>query len=156
MIIQLTGPIEGVAGNNIEAFRTVASDLRALGHEVINPHELCVFPALHQDHHREVYMRACLEALVTRAQVLCVLPRYQFSPGGFAELYVARQIGLPVMYAPRAAELQGFDWTIRVVEAEPDDRDRAAPGPGPAVSHDKELLDLGRNVRWESSIRDGL
>ena len=96
-VVYLSGPISlGGACNatEIAAFSAVFADhalrLRAIGYEVINPCSVVPQPDW------ERYMRLGI-AGVCRADLVAVLPRWVESRGAMLEVFVARQLAIPVV-----------------------------------------------------------
>lgn len=86
----LSGPMTGLPDLNIPAFHAAAARIRAAGHDVLNPAELCP-PGLSWDQ----AMAIDLAALDTADGVI-TLPGWQRSRGAQIEVKTARQRGLPV------------------------------------------------------------
>lgn len=95
MKLYLAGPMTGIEDFNFPAFSAAAAELRALGHEVINPAEND-----DGDTTREwaYYMRKDL-AHVLSVDAVAVLPGWQGSRGARLEVHVARALGLPILDA---------------------------------------------------------
>lgn len=86
----LSGPMTGLPDLNRPVFQHVAALIRSVGHDVLNPAELCPpgitwKAAMHYD----------LAALKTAQGVIC-LPAWERSRGARIEVWIARRRGLPV------------------------------------------------------------
>lgn len=93
MRIYVAGPMTGLPELNFPAFHAQAADLRAKGHEVINPAELNSDPnAAWVD-----CMRKDIAALVT-CDAIFLLPGWERSRGAIIEHYVARSLELDIIY----------------------------------------------------------
>lgn len=98
--VYLAGPMTGYPEYNFPAFRAVAAELRAAGHEVWSPaeqdEELDGFnPATDKAESFVHYMRRDLPAVMGAAAVW-VLPGWEKSKGAQLEVHVARECGIPV------------------------------------------------------------
>lgn len=94
MRLYLAGPMTGIPDLNFPAFRAEAARLRALGHQVISPAELCSdiagdWPAC---------MRRDIVALVG-CQAIALLDGWQDSNGATLEHHIAARIGMTVYLA---------------------------------------------------------
>lgn len=94
MKIYVSGPITGLANRNRLAFENVSSNLRELGHEVINPFDLD-----HPDFNPEgcwfKYLKRDL-AEVLACDAICLLPGWEESKGARLEVVVAQALELPL------------------------------------------------------------
>lgn len=111
MTIQLAGPMAGYPDLNRPAFDKAASELRAAGHTVINPHD--VPPHEHEGqcprsyavsdsgHSAACHLRTCLISLLGCAE-LHLLKGWSASRGTGVELLTARESGLVVTFAADA------------------------------------------------------
>jgi len=96
--IYLSGPIS-LGGKAIDeeirrfsaVFAEHAARLRAAGHNVLNPCEVPPEPSW------EAYMRHGMRA-VAAADLVAVLPRWEESRGARLEVFVARELRIPVLY----------------------------------------------------------
>lgn len=86
----LSGPMSGLPDLNYPAFNEAAAELRAKGHEVINPAE-----NPEQDSW-EAYMRLDLVQLLG-CEVVVQLPGYWGSRGAMLEFAVASTVGIEVV-----------------------------------------------------------
>ncbi len=86
----LSGPMTGLPDLNRSAFHAATARIRAAGHDVLNPAELCP-PGISW----EQAMAIDLVALDTADGVI-TLPGWQKSRGAQIEVKKARQRGLPV------------------------------------------------------------
>lgn len=92
MKVYVCGPVSGVEDRNVEAFEGARRRLRALGHEVVIPHD--VVPAdMSDDTERGEIMRRCLTAMLGCDEVVA-LPGYECSDGSVQELRVAQVAGM--------------------------------------------------------------
>lgn len=106
MKIYIAGPMSGVEDWNFPAFFEAEAQLKALGHEVINPAHNdgeTVEEALASAGHPErptkswsYYMRRDLPDVLT-VDALCVLPGWQSSKGASLEVQVAEAVGIPLL-----------------------------------------------------------
>ena len=97
MKIYISGPISGRADLNREAFAKAAADLRAHGHEVVNPHEIINQERAEREGWEWVdYMREDIKALMT-CDAICMLDGWQLSKGARVERYIAQELGFSVM-----------------------------------------------------------
>lgn len=74
----------------VEAFREESERLRSKGHTIINP---CECP---KEDSWEAYMRHGIRA-VTNCDIVGTLPRWIESRGSVLEVFVATQLGIPVV-----------------------------------------------------------
>lgn len=86
----LSGPMTGLPDLNMPAFHAAAARIRATGHDVLNPAELCP-PGISWDQ----AMAIDLAALDTADGVI-TLSGWERSRGARIEIHRARQRGLPV------------------------------------------------------------
>lgn len=89
MIIYLSGPMSGLPEFNRPAFNQAADQLRALGHQVLNPAEAAVpegSPWIE-------YMIHALRELPA-ADMVVMLPGWENSTGARIELLVAEKLGI--------------------------------------------------------------
>jgi hypothetical protein len=92
MKIYISGPVTGVPDDNRAAFADAARQLRAVGHDVVNPHELGIPPGTSWSD----AMRPCIRAL-TACDAVAVLPFSGLSRGTRWELLLAVEVlGVPV------------------------------------------------------------
>lgn len=97
MRIYLAGPMTGLPDFNYPAFNSAAKELRARGHEVINPAEN--FQG-RQDLPREFYMIKALQTLSSVAfiiETVVLLPRWETSAGAQLEVHAAEEMGIKVL-----------------------------------------------------------
>jgi hypothetical protein len=90
--IYISGPMTGWHNNNVESFNAVAAQLRAAGHQVVNPAELNDPQATYAQ-----AMRTDIAALLT-CESICMLPGWQSSRGANLERDIAGVIGLEILY----------------------------------------------------------
>ena len=91
MKLYLSGPITGIPDLNKPAFNQAAQSLRAVGHEVINPHEIGQPSDLMLPW--EEYLRDDLIAMLQGAEALALLPHWTDSRGARLERHVANALG---------------------------------------------------------------
>lgn len=97
MKIYISGPISGRADLNREAFAKAAADLRAQGHEVVNPHEIIDHERAEREGWEWVdYMREDIKVLMT-CEAICMIEGWGRSRGAKLELHLARELGFRVM-----------------------------------------------------------
>lgn len=93
----VAGPMTGLPDLNFPAFHARAAELRALGHEVINPAEI--------NPDKSMSWRECMRTDIA-ALVFCdaidLLPGWQASDGATLEHHIADRLGLKVNFAPGA------------------------------------------------------
>ncbi len=95
--IYIAGPMSGIPDHNYPLFHKIADDLRALGHEVINPAEL--HPADGGlTHPWAYYLTVDLKAMLD-CEAVYMLPGWAKSRGASLEHFVATALGLQVTYA---------------------------------------------------------
>lgn len=87
MKIYIAGPMSGLPEYNYPAFHAAASELAALGHEVLNP---ATNP---EQSSWEGYMRAAI-AQVIQADAIAYLPGSYESRGARLELEIAGELGM--------------------------------------------------------------
>jgi len=106
--IYIAGPITGRPDLNRAAFAAAATQLRKLGHDVVNPHDIpprqhsgpC--PAsyavnVEDGHSAACYLRPCMAALLTCDRVYMLLG-WTDSEGACKEHELAGWAGIPVTY----------------------------------------------------------
>ena len=91
MRIYIAGPMTGIKDMNFPAFHAAAAELRALGHEVVNPAELNPDPGTPWAQ----CMRVDIAQLVT-CDAVVLLPGWEKSKGALIERDLARRLGMPV------------------------------------------------------------
>lgn len=108
----LAGPMSGIENLNFPAFHREAAYLRGLGHEIVSPAEvnvgadaLVASGALPPEQHAE-HWTACMRRDIVQL-VACdgifMMPGWERSKGASLEHYIARQLGLRVVYLQREA-----------------------------------------------------
>lgn len=89
--IYIAGPMTGLPDLNFPAFHVRAAELRALGHEVINPAEI--------NPDKGMSWRECMRTDIA-ALVFCdaidLLPGWQDSRGATLEHHIAERLGLEI------------------------------------------------------------
>ena len=94
LTIYLSGPITGMPNNNYRAFAMLQEQIEALGHKVINPHEL--FEAVDTTGFEwEDYMRGCIIGMM-QADLVITLSDWDKSKGARIEVDLARNLSMPV------------------------------------------------------------
>lgn len=94
--VYVSGPMTGLPEFNFPAFTSAAERLRAMGHDVVSPHEVA-----HDDNGEPgtiawgVYLKRDLAEMLTCDTIL-LLPGWETSRGATLELYVATQVGMTV------------------------------------------------------------
>lgn len=83
----------GYEAFNYPAFEEAATHLRALGYDVVSPHE--VNDADDTDHSWDWFLRRDIAELVT-AEAVVVLPGWEASKGANLETYIAAALGMPI------------------------------------------------------------
>jgi hypothetical protein len=91
MKVYISGPMSGYPDYNRPAFHKAAEELRAQGHEPLNPAEL----DLGEGATWQEYMRADIRML-TYADAIYLLDGWEASRGATFEKYVADTLGIPV------------------------------------------------------------
>jgi hypothetical protein len=99
MKVYVSGPMTGIADFNFPAFEEACVSLRALGYEVVSPHE--VNPADGIEHPWDWYMRRDIVALM-EADAIVTLPGWLDSKGATLETHIGRTLGMRVLYLPAA------------------------------------------------------
>jgi len=87
--IYIAGPMSGLPEYNYPAFHAADAELKALGHETLNP---ATNPECDS---WEGYMRAAI-AQVIQADAIAYLPRSHYSRGARLELVIGKSLGLDV------------------------------------------------------------
>lgn len=102
MKLYLSGPMTGLPDYNKPSFYRAAAELRVAGHEVVNPAEHDQLPAGAQ---WADYIRKDL-VLLAYCDGIAVLPGWTHSRGARLEVYIATQLGLPVLDAHTQAPVR--------------------------------------------------
>lgn len=92
--IYIAGPMRGYADDNFPAFERAAARFRALGHDVVSPHELT--ETVHggaRDLPPRTYMQTDIAALIT-CDAIALLPGWERSTGARCEATIAVTLGL--------------------------------------------------------------
>lgn len=108
MKVYLSGAMSNQPDGGEAAFTEAAAYLRAEGHEVISPLEMDVDRGLEEVNPRNVPEKLWQECLADDLRVICdptveaivVLPGWQDSRGAALEVYVAQQLGKPILAYP--------------------------------------------------------
>lgn len=105
MKLYISGPMTGIADHNFPAFMAAEQELRAAGHDVVNPAALQ--PAVEGKTWAE-YMREDLRALLG-CDGVAFLPGWGDSRGATLEHHVAAELGLPCRFV--------VSWVLRAERA---------------------------------------
>lgn len=93
--IYISGPMTGKPALNFPAFHRAAANLRALGHDVVNPAELDdADPKALQWHQ---YLRRDITHLMT-CDAVAMLPGWQESKGARLEHHIAMELGMEEVF----------------------------------------------------------
>jgi hypothetical protein len=90
--IYISGQMTGVAEYNFPEFNRVATLLRAKGFNVLNPAEHGCSP----EYTWSDYMRMDIADLIN-SDIVATLPSWEKSKGANLEVYIAKQLGMPVV-----------------------------------------------------------
>lgn len=95
MAVYLSGPMSGYPGLNYDAFHTAEKIINQSDPtiEVINPASV----DLGEHGSWEAYMRHHIEVIVRDVHAIVTLPGFECSRGAALEVYLAHQLGIPVM-----------------------------------------------------------
>lgn len=91
MKIYIAGPMSGIEEFNYPAFHAAAKHLRAAGHEVINPAEVCPELGMPWD----FYMRKDIAAML-ECEAVYLLHGWSASKGACLEHHIARTLDMHV------------------------------------------------------------
>ena len=92
--IYISGPITGIADNNVPAFNAAAAELRARGYEVVNPVESdCECQNVWTE-----YLKKDIKQML-ECDAVVVLNGWNNSRGARLEVYIATCLGLPILEA---------------------------------------------------------
>jgi hypothetical protein len=96
--IYVSGPMTHFPEYNRPAFCSACEELRALGYEVVSPHEvkLDINPNWTELEKWDAYMRADI-ALLLQAKSVVVLEHWQSSRGALLEVHIAHALKMPVV-----------------------------------------------------------
>lgn len=105
MKLYLAGPMTGVEHFNFPAFAAATEQLRAVGHDVLSPHEVvlpCGCSGLPpqcgaDDHAWAEFMRSDLIAMLEHAQGVALLPGWERSRGATVECRLAEELELEAL-----------------------------------------------------------
>ena len=103
MRLYLAGPMRGIPEYNFPAFFAAERHLIGIGHQVFNPARADMEwdgfnPKCDEPHDEAHYMARDLPE-VCKADAVAVLPGWESSKGAALEVYVARVLGKPVLWA---------------------------------------------------------
>ena len=90
--VYIAGPMSGYPGHNFDLFNAAAAQLRALGHDVLNPVDINPDPGTPWNE----CMRKDIEALMTCGTV-ALLPGWEASRGACLEVHIAKEFRLNVV-----------------------------------------------------------
>ena len=98
--VYLSGPMTGRPDYNRAAFEVAANVLRALGNEVINPHELPEPEGLTGDPEKDwcLYLARDLVLIAYHVNIIVALPAWDESRGSRLEIEFARRVGKRIVY----------------------------------------------------------
>lgn len=108
-MIYISGPMTGHPEWNYPAFNEAAEFLRGKGYDVFNPAE--IFEG-RTDLPREQYMKEDIKALLD-CDTMMLLPQWETSEGAKLEVWIAQEIGLPILELDLSAV---GDQKVKVVE----------------------------------------
>lgn len=91
MRIYVAGPMTGLPNLNFPAFHAAAAQLRAEGHQVVNPAEINADPAAEW----AACMRADIRELMT-CDAVFLLPGWEKSRGATLEHHIAMALGMEI------------------------------------------------------------
>ena len=101
--VYLSGPITGMSNKNIEEFEKYEEKFRNLNFEVVNPHKL------HTKEEEEKYTWSQFMKVDIKAMMDCdfvaVLKGWEKSKGANLEVYIARNIEMPIIDAVNLKEI---------------------------------------------------
>ena len=98
--VYLAGPMRGLPDLNKPAFVEAARTLRALGHTVISPVEVCEMVGLAPHEGPEVYLLTDLKAMLHYpCNAIALLPGWEQSVGARCEAAIARTLGFTFLDA---------------------------------------------------------
>ena len=95
MILYVAGPMTGLPEFNYPAFNAAATELRAKGHDVLNPADIENDNDAGQPQAWDWYMRRAI-AMVARADGLAMLPGWENSKGARLEHSIGRALKLDI------------------------------------------------------------
>ncbi len=96
--VYLSGPMTGLPDYNRAAFDMRAEAFKKLGYSVLNPAEISVTHGT--DKAYSFYLKRALRMML-EADVVYVFGNWKNSKGVFVELYVARMLGMTVIFEQR-------------------------------------------------------
>lgn len=91
--IYISGPMSGYPDFNFPAFEQAANRLRAIGFDVVSPHE---FGEGGEGMEWADYLRKDLIAMLTNCTAVATLPGWMQSRGAKLEVHVAQALGMRV------------------------------------------------------------
>lgn len=107
--LYISGPMKGQEDNGKKAFTDACEELRALGWEVVSPHELGLNFPPDQDCDPDAYYNECLRLdllEMLHCNAICLLDNWWTSKGVMIELNAAIGCGLKVVrYLPTVGVL---------------------------------------------------
>lgn len=101
--VYLSGPITGLPNGNKEAFQAYEDRFVNMQFEVVNPHKL------HTEEQEKTFewsdfMKSDIKALLD-CQVVAMMPGWEKSKGANIEIYIARNLNIPVINADTLNEV---------------------------------------------------
>lgn len=95
-IIYISGPISDVADGNFKEFALLQEKIEAMGHSVVNPHEVCQFITLSMYESKEAHWEACMReclAHLAYCHKLVTMNNWEMSKEAKIEVASARGTG---------------------------------------------------------------
>lgn len=92
--IYVAGPMTGLPKKNFPAFMDAAKRLRRAGYRVVNPAELENIKPMCRTW--EECLRRDLKHILSKCYAIALLPNWKISRGALLEMYVAKQLDMPV------------------------------------------------------------
>src|SRR5690349_7416021 len=102
MRIYLSGPMQGLPGDNIQAFRHQAATLRAQGYLIEDPSEH--FAGM-RGLPRHRYLATDVQVLIEKCRAIALMPGWQYSEGAKLELQIAIDRGYLIYLCTPLGEL---------------------------------------------------
>lgn len=114
--VYISGPITGIVNGNREKFEEYSQKFRNLNFEVVNPHNLFSKEEVDElnrqldageiskEEHWAVFMKRDLPEML-KCSIIAVMPKWEGSKGCNVEVYVARNLYMPIIDATNLQEL---------------------------------------------------
>lgn len=114
--VYLSGPITGKPNDNIEEFEKYKQKFKNLNYEVVNPHDLFTREFVDDlnrklenkeitfEEYHDTFMRTDIKAMMD-CDFVAVLNGYENSKGANIEVYIARNINMPIIDAVTLKEI---------------------------------------------------